>query len=369
MPIKVSSRTNADIDSVVKEIDQRDVRVVIYFFSVDLERIKPHEKFKRAFPRAVCIGASMIGGWSSSNALETGITAMSLSSEEVDETFVSFREGVKKDPKGAAREVIEDLKRKIGRRQVNPEDYLGIVLFDGLCLGEEVIRELTVEDGFVFPIIGGAAADQLDFKTTFIACDDRLSGDGVLVLVMKMRIPFYYNHYVHYVPTGHSFVVTRAEPSRRIVWEIDGQPAAPYYARLLGLKDAAELRHGHFARNPLGVVIGDTVYARSPNAVMEGTGLQFYCYIEAGTRVSMLKQGDILDNARKALEEARDYVPNLQGAILFNCVLRYLEMKELNKLKDFNDVFKPLDFIGFNTYGEELFTHHNQTLTAVFFGR
>jgi methyl-accepting chemotaxis protein len=31
-------------------------------------------------------------------------------------------------------------------------------------------------------------------------------------------------------------------------------------------------------------------------------------------------------------------------------------------------VFKRQSFIGFNTYGEELFTHHNQTLTAVFFG-
>jgi methyl-accepting chemotaxis protein len=31
-------------------------------------------------------------------------------------------------------------------------------------------------------------------------------------------------------------------------------------------------------------------------------------------------------------------------------------------------VFKGQNFIGFNTFGEELFTHHNQTLAAVFFG-
>jgi methyl-accepting chemotaxis protein len=31
-------------------------------------------------------------------------------------------------------------------------------------------------------------------------------------------------------------------------------------------------------------------------------------------------------------------------------------------------VFSRQSFIGFNTFGEELFTHHNQTLTAVFFG-
>ena len=31
-------------------------------------------------------------------------------------------------------------------------------------------------------------------------------------------------------------------------------------------------------------------------------------------------------------------------------------------------LFNAMQFIGFNTFGEELFTHHNQTLTALFIG-
>jgi flagellin-like hook-associated protein FlgL len=108
---------------------------------------------------------------------------------------------------------------------------------------------------------------------------------------------------------------------------------------------------------------------RSPNAVIDGKGLQFYCYIEAGTKVFLLRQGDVISNAQNALAEARRFLPGeIRGSLLFNCVLRYLEIKELRKLDEFNRVFSENNFIGFNTYGEELFTHHNQTLTAVFFG-
>ena len=368
MAIKVSSRSNGDFQGLISEIDQPNIKSVIYFYSVELEHLQPQAAIKKAFPGAQCIGASMIGGWNTRGAVSKGITAMSLSSDEVDTVFTVLKEGVKKDPRAAAQNAIADLKRNLAGRKVNPDEYLGIIVFDGLCLGEEIIREFTMDKGLAIPIIGGAAADELEFKRTLVSLNEKMSGDGVAVMIMKMKIPFYFNHYVHYLPTNKSFLVTRSEPAKRIVWEIDGQPAAPYYARALNLKGVEEIKHTHFARNPLGVVIGETVYTRSPNAVVDGTGLQFYCYIEAGTKVHLLKQGDLLGNSKNSLQDAQAYLPDIQGALLFNCILRYLEMQEFHTVDAFNDIFKPLSFIGFNTFGEELFTHHNQTLTAVFFG-
>ena len=49
-----------------------------------------------------------------------------------------------------------------------------------------------------------------------------------------------------------------------------------------------------------------------------------------------MKQGDIIDNAQKSLADAGTFLNGIQGSILFNCVLRYLELKELNKLDAFN---------------------------------
>jgi hypothetical protein len=369
MPIKVASRKTFDIEGIAKEIEQDNIKVVIYFFSVDFEKYEPQKALKKAFPQAVCTGASMIGGWSSREALETGITAMSLSSDEVAEVFVSFQTGAKADPVRTARNAIDELKRKLGGRNVGPAEYLGIIFFDGLCLGEVIMKEFTLDKSLNLPFVGGAAADELTFTRTLVAMDERLSGDGLAVAILKMKVPFFFSHYVHYLPTNTSFTVTRSEAMKRVVWEINGQDAAAYYAKALGLSGVDKLNPSVYSKNPFGVKIGDSVYVRSPNAVIEGKGLQFYCYIEAGTRVFLLRQGDIISNAKNALAEVRNFIPGeIRGALLFNCVLRYLETKELKKLDEFNQVFGGTNFIGFNTYGEELFTHHNQTLTAIFFG-
>ncbi|MDR1100314.1 MAG: methyl-accepting chemotaxis protein, partial [Treponema sp.] len=369
MAVKVASRKTLDIEGIVQEIDQSDIRVIVCFFSVEFEKNEPQRALKRAFPQAVCIGASMIGGWSNAGALETGITVMSLSSNEVADVFTSFQTGVKADPERTARNAIEELKRKLGGRTVNPDEYLGLIFFDGLCLGEVIMKEFTLEKSLNLPFVGGAAADELSFTQTLVALDDRLSGDGLAVMILKMKVPFFFSHYVHYLPTDTGFTVTRSETVKRVVWEINGQDAAAYYAKAIGLSGVDKLNPGVYAKNPFGVRIGDSVYVRSPNAVIDGKGLRFYCYIEAGTKVFLLRQGDIISNAKNALEEARNFIPGeIQGSLLFNCVLRYLEIKELRKLDEFNRVFSGTNFIGFNTYGEELFTHHNQTLTAVFFG-
>jgi prefoldin subunit 5 len=312
----------------------------------------------------------MIGGWSALGALEKGIVVMSLSSDEVAEVITSFQTGAKADPARTAGNAITELKRKLGGRTINPDEYLGLIFFDGLCLGEVIMKEFTLEKSLNLPFVGGAAADELAFTQTLVGLDERLSGDGLAVMILKMKIPFFFSHYVHYIPTSTGFTVTRSETMKRVVWEINGQDAAVYYAKALGLSGVDKLNAGIYAKNPLGVKIGDSVYVRSPNAVIDGKGLQFYCYIEAGTKVFLMRQGDIISNAKNALSEARNYIPGeIQGTLLFNCVLRYLEMKDMRKLDEFNRVFNGTSFIGFNTYGEELFTHHNQTLTAIFFGR
>jgi uncharacterized protein YukE len=269
----------------------------------------------------------------------------------------------------AARAAIQELLRKIAGHTLNPDEYVGLIFFDGLCLGEVIMKEFTLEKNLNLPVVGGAAADELTFVKTLVGIDSRLSGDGLAVIIMKMKIPYYVTHAVHYQATGNPFVITKSETAKRVIWEIDGKPAAQEYARLAGVKDIAKLDVNVFSKNPLGVKIGESIYVRSPNAVIDGKGLQFYCYIEAGSKVCLLKRGDIIGNAERCMERARRYLPGgVQGSILFNCVLRYLELKELRKIDAFNNVFSKERMIGFNTYGEELFTHHNQTLTAVFFG-
>jgi signal transduction histidine kinase/CheY-like chemotaxis protein len=368
MSIKVASSRDWNIGKIVNEIGQPGIKAVIFFFSPSFEQYKPQKAISKAFPGAACIGASMIGGWSSGGALESGITAMSLSSDEVDEVYVTFHEGVKEAPVMAAWAAIADLKRQTVGQSINPDEYLGLIFFDGLCLGELIMKEFCLDQDLNMAFVGGAAADELTFTKPMVSLGSRLSGNGLVAAILKMRIPFFFNHYVHCVPTNISFNITRAEATKRIAWEINGEPAALVYARQIGVKDVSQLDAAVFSRHPLGLKFGDSIYVRSPNAVIDGKGLQFYCYIEAGARAYILRQGDIISHTEKSFADVTQFLPGIQGGLIFNCVLRYLELKELNKTDTFNNIFNKCPMIGFNTYGEELFTHHNQTLTAVFFG-
>jgi len=368
MAIRTASQNIYNIETIIRKIEQPNVKAVFYFFSPDFEKYEPQISLQNAFPNAVCVGSSMIGGWSTMGAIENGITAMSLSDKEVEDAYVSFQEGVKRNPILAAKAAIAELKNKTAGENINPDEYLGLIFFDGLCLGELIMKEFSMDQDLNMAFVGGAAADILTFTKTLVGVGNRLSDDGLAAVILKMRIPFFFNHYVHYLPTENSFTITRVETMKRIAWEINGEPAAVFYAKQIGIDDVSKLNAEIFAKHPLGLNFSGSLYVRSPNAVINGTGLQFYCYIEAGTKVFLLKRGDIIAHAQKSLCTAMQFLPGIQGCILFNCVLRYLELKELNLLNAFNNVFNTYPMIGFNTYGEELFTHHNQTLTAVFFG-
>jgi signal transduction histidine kinase/CheY-like chemotaxis protein/HPt (histidine-containing phosphotransfer) domain-containing protein len=368
MAVKAASSHDWDINKIVNEIGQPNIKLVIYFFSPFFESYSPHLAFSQAFPEAECIGVSMCGGWSSGGALEKGVTAMSLSSDEVEHVFLSFQEGVKKDPIAAAHAAIDELQQKTLGERINPDEYLGLIFFDGLCLGELIMKEFSMEQGLNLAFVGGAAADEMTFTRTLVSAGDNISPDGLVAVILKMKVPFFFNHYVHYIPTNKQFTITRVEIMQRIAWEINGEPAAEFYAKQVGVKGVSELTMAVFAKNPLGLVLGDSVYIRSPNVVVDGTGLQFYCYIEAGTTVFLLRQGDIITHAQNSLAGVTQFLPGIQGCLIFNCIQRYLELIEFDKIDAFNGVFEKHPMIGFNTYGEELFTHHNQTLTAVFFG-
>jgi signal transduction histidine kinase/CheY-like chemotaxis protein/HPt (histidine-containing phosphotransfer) domain-containing protein len=369
MAIKTTSLHKWDIKTLVEGISQPNIKAVVYFFSPSFEDQQIQRAINEAFPGAECIGASMFGGWSSNGAIRNGITAMSLSSDEVSEVYVTFQQNVKKEPVMAARDAIADLKWQAAREKINPDEFLGLIFFDGLCLGELIMKEFSMEQNLNMAFIGGAAADEMTFTKTLVAAGSQISSDGLVAVILKMKIPFFFDHYVHYLPTATSFVITRVEIMRRIAWEINGEPAAEFYARRVGVGDVSNLTVEVFARNPIGLILGDSIYIRSPNRVVDGNGLQFYCYIEAGTRVFLLQQGNIIAHAESSLAAVEQFLPGIQGCLLFNCIQRYLELFEKEKIDTFNNVFNKYPMIGFNTYGEELFTHHNQTLTAVFFGQ
>jgi hypothetical protein len=164
---------------------------------------------------------------------------------------------------------------------------------------------------------------------------------------------------------GKTLEVTKADEQKRIVYEFNGKPAAVAYAEAVGttVDDAAK----RFMHNPVGLLIEDEPYVRSPQQIKENGSMAFYCGVGEGMELSLLESTDIINDTRNAVRQAAEELGKISGIINFNCILRTLELKQKNLTKEYGEIFSAIPTIGFSTYGEQYIGHINQTATMLVF--
>ena len=163
-------------------------------------------------------------------------------------------------------------------------------------------------------------------------------------------------------------VITEADPLKRVVIEINAEPAAKEYARILGVP-ITDLGPAIFSRYPLMIRIADSWQVRSIQKVNKDGSLTFYCAIDAGLVLTLAEGDDIIYNLKNKLDELNRKIPNPQLVIGCDCILRKLEIVEKGLENEFSELLKGENIIGFSTYGEQFNSVHvNQTLTGVIIG-
>jgi hypothetical protein len=163
-------------------------------------------------------------------------------------------------------------------------------------------------------------------------------------------------------------VVTGADPTARRVTEINGEPAAQEYARLVGI-DVSRLTPMAFAAHPVVVRVGGVYYVRSIQKVNDDESLTFFCAIDEGIVLTVAEGLDIVDNLQDAMEDVRSRVGEPRLIIGCDCVLRRLEIERKGLVDEVSGRLAANRVIGFSTYGEQFNAMHvNQTFTGVAIG-
>jgi hypothetical protein len=164
-------------------------------------------------------------------------------------------------------------------------------------------------------------------------------------------------------------VVTQADDAQRIVYELNGLPAALEYARLVGV-NADSLDPMRFAAFPVVVIIDNTYYVRSIQQANPDNSLTFFCAIEEGVVLRLAKGVDLLENLQHVLSDIQKQIGKPQLLLVCECILRKLEIVQSGLAEPMNQLLKEYNAIGFNTYGEEYYgVHVNQTFVAIGFGQ
>ncbi|WP_088316805.1 FIST signal transduction protein [Kineosporia sp. R_H_3] len=345
-----------------------DPAAVLYFAS---SRYDPQDvvgPMADAFPGAAVVGCSKAGEFTDAVSSVGGISAVALPRAVVGGAVATLGDlsGDVHAGIAAAIAAVETTVR-VPLRDLDPAEHVGFVLIDGMHQAEEAVNEALGDAAPLLDIVGGSAGDDLAFERTWVAAGRAWSFQGVALMVCHVEVPFRVVKTCAVRETGITLRITSTDETRRVVTSFDGRPAAQVYAEAVGVPVEA-LCGSVFMRHPLGQIISGEPWVRSPSAVVAGGGVRFLAQMPLGMDVAVLGTGDLVGGTRDALLDAWRSLGTASGAVMFNCILRRLEMDATGAAQDFVDAFGGLPVAGFHTYGETWMAHVNQTLTGILFG-
>jgi hypothetical protein len=323
----------------------------------------------QAFPDVPVLGCSTAGEFTQGGTGTGGVSAVALPEGVVVRAAAALGD-LSADVAAGTDAAVADLEARLGAplRSLDPARHLLLVLIDGMHGVEELVNERLGNAAPSLDVVGGSAGDDLAFASTWVAVGDQVSDHGVALLLLETGVPFRVVKTCSFVPAGRVLRITKADVPNRVVLELDGRPAVEAYADAVGCAPG-EVDAAKFMAHPVGLMMDGQAWIRSPRAVVEGGGLAFYAQILEGMDVELMNATDMVAETRSAVTAAvADLGGTSGGAVMFNCILRRLQMDAEGTGGRFVESFDGIPLAGFHTYGETWLGHVNQTLTGVVFG-
>ena len=221
------------------------------------------------------------------------------------------------------------------------------------------------------PLIGGSAGD-LYFNplghphgnTTLLHRNSPQRGAAILSLVASATPVIAYCHQ-HYIHSNKKFVITDADPARRLVREIDGRPALEVYAAACGFRKPPR-ESLDFAPFPLMIRIGGHYYPRGMQRIYPDGSLEFACALEPGLVVALGKPGNMIARLEDLLSTMRAQIGSPELIIGVDCAARTAYMEREGLTLGIETLMRPHAVTGFASLGEQFNTiHANNSFTCL----
>lgn len=317
------------------------------------------------FDRAVIAGCTTAGEIAETGYAEGQVVALAFpaSSFAVETVLIDPVDTID------SRSVIARLQRARQSLQHKAEclpHELGILLVDGLSGREEhLIASLAGGLGPV-PIIGGSAGDDRQFVQTQVFLHQHVRSRAAVLCLLRSRLPLRTFSFSGCRPSRVQMVVTRADPARRAVLDINDEPAAAEYARLLGMP-VDSLGPELFATRPVMVRAGGRHHVRSIQHAGADGSLTFFGAVAEGMVLTLSAESRLVPDLATSLAQLRTGgTPRM--VLGFDCIFRRMEAESRQQTAEVSRLLAEAQVTGFSTYGEQFGTMHvNQTLTGVAF--
>lgn len=357
--ISQAQDTTSAVAELAAGIEVKDPALVLVFFSSRHSAAEVAKAARQAWPGAQTLGCSTSGELVSGAMVDGAMVAFALDRSLAPRVKLAVVDDMRNPARvdAACRDLGDILDGDI-------EHHVGIVLLDGMSGKEEVVMD-RLGDLSNLRFIGGSAGDDLGFKATHVFANGEARTNAAVLAVVQTAHGYRIVKTQSFCKAGKTLVPTRVDAQRREVLEFNGKPARQAYMELVGASTTEEAA-SHFMSHPVGLMVGDDPYVRSPQA-FAGDAMKFYCAVSEGMDLELLQSTDIIADTRQALADV-----NADGKVAallnFNCILRTLELKAKQLTQSYADLFT-IPTAGFSTYGEADIGHINQTATMIAFLR
>ncbi len=344
--------------------------MVLVFVSPSYDPHQFGSELTRVFPSTPVFGCTTAGelapdGWGDNSVVALGFSARDFT--VVARPFLDLANFRIEHGRRIGNELRQELARS------GPEDSdqksFGLLLIDGLCQREEAVMSAIYASLDNIPVVGGSAGDGLRFEKTWVFYEGQAHTDAAILILLKTSLPFRLFKCDNFEPSAIKMVVTEADIERRVVKEINAEPAAEEYSRAVGIMDA-KLDMFSFASHPVLVRAGGAYYARSIQQVNPDGSLNFFCAIDEGMVLTVAQARNPLGVTKELFAETRAEIGDVELYLGFECVFRRLDAEQHQFARDISQLYRENRVVGFHTYGEQYRSMHvNQTLTGVAIGK
>lgn len=239
----------------------------------------------------------------------------------------------------------------------------GLLLIDGLSQREELVAATVDATLGPLPVVGGSTGDGLRFGRTHIAIDGESHEEAAVFCLLSSAFRVEEVIFDHFSPSAGHLVITAADPEERTILEINAEPAAEEYARLIG-RDVAELGPESFAANSLLMRLGGRHVVRAIQSVTSSGHLSLMSSVEVGTAMTIGRP----DAPTDGLEARLRALGETSMILGFDCVLRRVALERAGLGETVGRIYRDHRVVGFNTYGEQHGgLHVNQTFVGLAF--
>ncbi len=343
------------------KLGESSPNVVLVFSSVEYDQEKMLQGVRSVSRDAILVGCSTAGEITTEGpAKHHSVAVMALRGDGVS-FFAGVGEHIVDGPSEAGKAVADAVRGQAPAGKLDAFIMLPDVLVGN---GADIVRGVLQGLGAHFPIVGGAAGDDFEFKKTYQYLNDKLYSGAVVGLGLSGSFKMGIGVKHGWVPVGSPKRVTKSIGS--VLHELDGAPAIKIYEDYFGADNLGELRSQTLAKlaitYPLGMQVegSDELLIRDPLTVDANGSITCAAEIPEGAEIRLMI-GSREEAIKVAKEAATLAVADLRGSIpkaviIFNCIARSKLFGERSGEEIFaiqEAVGRDTPLIGFYTYGEQ----------------